>query len=114
MVAPRIHDGLTARERREALATLVREGRVHSQMEAARLLGVSHTRVYQLLKELGLRLNNQGKPKPVLRICVRCGSQFRKHGDPPDLCRRCAGRRVTVTCPDCGAERPMYPSAVAN
>jgi hypothetical protein len=94
------------------LLGLVREGKVKSQSEAARLLGVSRQRIHQIVAREGIGLRFQ--PNSQALTCRQCGRRL-KHPNGRSavdgLCRYCRGSsKVMVTCPACGKAKEMFRS----
>jgi hypothetical protein len=102
---------------RAALERLLDEGRVSSQAEAARLLGVTRQAVNKAVLAYGLDLGQEKTPRPHKATCRSCGRRFaptlRSADGVCDLCRSGAptGAR-TVVCPRCGFSRRLSASSV--
>jgi hypothetical protein len=98
---------------------LIAGGNVDSASELARLLGVSHQRVSQLLQ--AMQLDWPTRQTAGTRLCRKCGVIFQRPDKKqpyahstlcPDCRRPNAGLRLIV-CPRCGRER-RYVAATAK
>jgi transposase-like protein len=98
----------------ERLRALIAEGRVQSQADAVRILGVSRQNISQFVKKHGIQLARAVRPRRARPVCQACRKEYTpgvRSGD--GLCFRCNRKpnRVVLRCESCGAERSVTPSA---
>jgi YD repeat-containing protein len=93
------------------LMRLIEDGKVTSQSDAARQLGVSRQRVHQILAKEGSDFARR-VDRPSCRQCGRRLAHPNGRSASDGLCKMCRPpQRVVLTCPDCGAVREA-PSSI--
>ena len=96
----------------DRLRQLIAQGRVQSQADAVRILGVSRQNISQLVRKHGIQLARAVRPRRARPVCQACRKAYTpgvRSGD--GLCFRCNREPNRVLrCESCGAEREVIPS----
>ena len=116
--------GVVMQERRSSeevahrIVDMMEQDGVTTQAEAARRLGVSRARVNQIVLEKGIPLRRKRRKLKKFFHCKDCGQKTKVKAwskgfryCPSCVRRHIHGGQVTVTCPFCGSQRKLPPSA---